>query len=65
MSLEKLNSGGAKTVAVERRRVRPDGAEFLSTKNIHLVVRWGSLSGGGVGGWGRGRAASQARLLLS
>lgn len=39
VSLEKLNSGCIKTVAVERRRVAPDGREFASTKNIHLVLR--------------------------
>lgn len=39
ISLEKLNSGCTKTVAVERRRVAPDGREFASTKNIHLVLR--------------------------
>jgi hypothetical protein len=39
VSLAKLNAGCAKTVAVERRRVRPDGAAFLSTKNIHAIIR--------------------------
>ena len=39
VSLEKLNRGCTKTVSVERRRVRPDGAEFLSTKTVHLVIR--------------------------
>ncbi|KAL4443834.1 hypothetical protein ABPG75_011571 [Micractinium tetrahymenae] len=45
ISLEKLNSGCTKTVAVGRRRVAPDGREFASTKNIHLVLRRGSREG--------------------
>ncbi|KAL4449463.1 hypothetical protein ABPG77_007107 [Micractinium sp. CCAP 211/92] len=45
ISLEKLNSGCTKTVAVERRRVAPDGREFASIKNIHLVLRRGSREG--------------------
>jgi hypothetical protein len=39
VSLAKLNAGCTKTVAVERRRVRPDGISFLSTKNVHVIIR--------------------------
>lgn len=40
VSLAKLNAGCTKTVAVERRRVRPDGAACLSVKHVHAVIRW-------------------------
>ena len=39
VSLPKLNAGCTKTVAVERRRVRPDGTLFTSIKNVHAVIR--------------------------
>ena len=39
VSLPKLNAGCTKTVAVERRRVRPDGTTFTCVKNVHAVIR--------------------------
>ncbi|PRW60794.1 subfamily B member 4 [Chlorella sorokiniana] len=45
VSLPKLNAGCTKTVAVERRRVRPDGTAFTCVKNVHAVIRRGSREG--------------------
>ena len=44
VSLRKLNAGGTKTLAVERRRVDAQGAELRCSKNFHLVFRRGAAA---------------------